>query len=167
MGTATIEVPAGYAEDFRDAVLVEIRTDAERIAEAVDEEQRTIFTDRDKAEQARWRDEEPPEGRGYNGGDIVGSVGSVRDSYALLAPAVAEEASIEGDTATLMHTFETMADKILAPKLAQAVNVSPINAGQAEAITHLTDEIGWAVGESARLEALWQLEHAEKKRQAA
>jgi len=167
MTSTAIEVPAEYAEDFRDAVLIEIARDAGYIKEAAETEQRLILENRQAAAEARMRDHAPPEPRCTDTGDIDGSVSNVCNSWALLGPAWRGEPKIEAMAEVLMHVFETLADKILAPRLGEVVNVSPIDAEQAQEVTRVTDEIGWAVGESARLEALWQTQHAERKAEVA
>ncbi len=161
MGTATIEVPERYAEDFRDAVLAEIAWDANHVKDAIADEQRIILTARGeaggKAEGCRAPDSE----------DIDGAVGSLHRSHRLLAQAWRGDQRIEGETEVLAHVLETLTDKILAPRLADKVNVTPIQEKEAAEITGVTDQIGWAVREAARLDSIWQAQHADEKAEVA
>lgn len=163
MGTTTVKIPAEHAEAFRDAVLVEIRSDGKRVADSVEEEQRAMFTAASERRMALMKGEDPRKPYEFQDGDIMGSMRSLRESFALLEPAIALEPEISGDIAALQYAFETVLDKVLAPRLDEELNVSPVDAKQAKVISRLTDAVGWAAGESARLEALWQVENAKKK----
>lgn len=143
MSATTLDVPPAYAEWFRDAVLGEIRSDAEYVRDAVESEQRAIMA----------REEDRVET-----GDIDASMGSIRESHSLLAQAANKNPQIEGEVATVAHALEAMADKVVAPKLAAAVNVSPLDSVQAAEVRELAEAVDWAADEAARLHGQWKRE---------
>ncbi len=164
MGEGTVKVPAEYAEAFRDAVLVEIRQDAGRLASTVEEAQRWRFTESAQRAESRRKGLEVPPCRQFAFDDIEGSTRSIRDDLAVVRQVFgSEEGELEvhGDLEALSYALETMADKVLTPLLTSEINTSPVGENL-EMVTRLTRGIEWAVRESARLNDLWRVERKAK-----
>ncbi len=65
------------------------------------------------------------------------------------------------DASALSHICETMADKVIGPRLAEAINVSPLDEGQVGShVRPLIEALPWATEQSAQLEAKWRANRA-------
>jgi hypothetical protein len=173
MGEATIEVRAEHLEPLRDAVLYELATNADWVKSAEEEIEHHRITAavavkeaarRNELEPARLRWDDPLE-------DVRQSVQCLAEvmelAEQLFTATGAETTTIHGDTAALAHLTESLANKVLAPRVSEAVNVSPLDAGEIEKIQALTDALGWATHEAVRLHDLAAVEIRITKQVAA
>lgn len=131
---ATLKVPARCIKAFQLAVLDEIATDVEAVARDLEE--------RESPEDARastrnvgadWR--------------LLDQLGTEE-----IIPVAVRGGAVEvrSDAETLAHAAETMARKILGPKIAEELHTSPIDGELAVELHQLAEDLAWAI-ESARL----------------
>jgi hypothetical protein len=147
MTEVTLKVPADYVEDLRLAAVVELGQDADGLKSVAGE-----LTRRSTPWEAADLVDVHQSAR------CLGEVVELLDQ--LLDPAIWRSAAVRGEPSTLAHALETLADKILAPRLNNETFVTPYDAEAVERVRELTAELGWAVGESARLGGL---DHPERK----
>ena len=141
MTNATLTVPAEHAEDFRTAMLEEIAFDVDWVQghrKSLDEA-RAYETDRIDVSQA----------------DLLAAARELEHDARLFSQVGgAGEGAFEirtDNAAALAHMCETLASKVLAPKLARAVNTSPIDSDWAPTIRALIASLSWAVDHAAEL----------------
>jgi hypothetical protein len=146
----TLKVPAKHFAAFKSAVVSEIGTDASWVESGQDELERHRLT-KDHVDA-------PVDLVDIQGAaDALGEVMVVAQQlFAVRRGPV----TLSGDRSTFAHMCETMADKIVAPRIADAANTTPYDTETAEEISLLSDALGWATGEAARLHAEWQVARA-------
>jgi len=176
--TASVTVPSEYVQDFRAAVVYEIRFEAECIvthAEKVIPDERTILERLDK---------DDPD-------DVAVSYGDVRDDAKMMAHDISlydqiEEATarlarkwgisadylnahrasavgdegeveltVEGDDGLggVAHVFESMARQIVGPRLKEALGVGPIDRDWLPKILTQIERVSWAAERAAEYHA--------------
>jgi hypothetical protein len=139
---ASITVPAAYLNDFREAVVVEIRDGTN----AVKVNRKAI---QDAADRGRdgWRETCEIDWRG--------SVRLLAQDGLLLhqleAAEAGQEFTAEGDAATLGHVCQAFAEKVIGPRLMHLLNYAPISDNVAAEVHAAIERLTWAVDESARL----------------
>lgn len=157
MSEATLKVPAEYVEDLRSAAVAEIGMDASWVVSSHEELERHRLKP-DHVDKA------------IDLADVRGasrSVGEVLDiADQLFERATARTLEVRGETSALAHMAETMADKVIAPRIAEETNTSPYNDEAVENIGALTTALGWATGEAARLHAVASAERKAEKAEA-
>lgn len=158
MATTTLTVPAEHVEVWRDAVLVELRSDAEWLAGNVENAQRKVLADRARIEDAELRKVETEPAHLLDVEDVVTpSVEIQRDCEILRGSFEATDGPLEvtGATQTLGHICETMASKVLPPMISDVTCTTPYSGEVAKEITDVIGTLDWATSEATRLHAVW------------
>lgn len=70
---------------------------------------------------------------------------------------------VREDAEVLAHVAESMARKVIGPKLAEALEVGPIDREQASDLRNLIDALGWAVDRAAECHAANLAEREERE----
>jgi hypothetical protein len=141
----TVTVPAEYADDFREAVIEEIAQQVE-------------FNKKDRAELAEAIKYRKPEKTiEIDRADLALSTRLlIKDTRLLdLVSAAEGELSVpvergDGD-GTLSYAFETMARKVVGPRLTEALGFGPFVAESEDELRELTSRLMWAVEQAAAL----------------
>lgn len=158
MATTTLTVPAKHVDAWRDAVLVELRDDAGWLANGVEEVQRHLFTDRDRIESARLREIEAEPPRLPSIGDVLDAVVEIERDCEILRATFEDtdgELEITGAAEVLGHICETMAHKVLPPRISDATCTAPYTGQVAAEIADVLEALTWAASEASRLHAAW------------
>jgi hypothetical protein len=147
----SVTIPAEYVQDFRAAVVSEIRWEAECIVKDA-----AKATPDEFAILKRLDEPEPA--------DVAVSYADVRNDARLMGHDVAlfdqledvqadsdAELHLEGLAAmeSLAHVFEAMARNVVGPRLAEALGVGPIDAGWLPKINGQIERVSWAAERAA------------------
>jgi len=136
MSDATLTVPAKYADDFRAALVHELVEEARLAKKGRREYLEAVVEERyggKKADDADWRgylklldrDAELYRQAGYEGtGDI--------------------EISVEDDLGVVAFACETVARKVVASQITDALEAGPFDAKQAARLRELMERLAWA-----------------------
>jgi hypothetical protein len=153
MGEVTLKVPAEYVEDLRLATAVELGQDADWVKSASGE----LVRRSTPWEAADLADVDASARSLAQGVEVLGQ---------LCDAGIWRSRAIRGEPSSLAHILETLADKILSPRLNSETITTPYDAEAVEKVRELTAELGWAVGESARLHELDRVERKVAKAEA-
>lgn len=171
MATTTLTVPAKHIEAWRDAVLVELRNDAKGLVDNIESAQRTVMEDRSKVERALVIEKKVIEPTPVDLSDVLWPRKAMRQEYEILEASFADvsgDLEVPGDTEALAHICETMASKIVPPKISEATWTSPYSDEVEGEISTVVEALTWAAREASRLQALWAKQfEAEKKAEVA
>ena len=142
MPDVTLTVPAEFAEEFRAAVVREIAFDVRQIeddqAQLVECKAGTVFEGRYNAADARLHLSQLAADAALAGKVDLEASGAVE----LTAPAE-----------QLAHVCELMAQEIIRPRISRALDVCPVDNG--EALRPMIAALSWAVDNAERLYAEW------------
>ncbi len=143
--TTTLTVPAKYADDFRAALVHELAGEARLAKKGRKEYLEAVVEERyggKKADDADWRgtlkmldrDAELYRQAGYEGtGDI--------------------EISVEDDLGVVAFACETVARKVVAPRLVDALGCGPFDEDYAVKLRELMERLTWAIDRAAEVNA--------------
>jgi hypothetical protein len=145
MGEVTLKVPAEVVDPLREAAVVEIGSTAEWVKSVQEELLRRCAT-----------------GKATEGAvelaDVRGSARCMSEDLdiaeQLFDAGIWRDRTLRGDASAFAHILQTLADKILAPRLNSETFISPYGPQTVEKVAALTSALGWAVGEAARLQEL-------------
>ena len=151
----TVTIPAEYVEDFRAALVSEIRWEAQCILKDADR------AAPDAATILKRLDEPDPEAvEAY--ADVRGDARLMSHDVALfdqLAEAVICDGSVELDVEgpealdAVPHVFEAMASKVVGPRLEAALGVGPMDRDWLPKIREQIERVSWAVERAAEWHA--------------
>ena len=146
MADATLTVPAEYAEDFRAALVYELA-----------EEAGYVKNERKKLRKARYLDREHASDDGLRMAmgllerdvALCAQVGFLEDTGAIEIPVE----GVRDDLGTLGHVCETVARKIIGPRLAEALDCGPFDEKAAVELRELMERLAWAIDRAAEVNA--------------
>ena len=170
MAEVTLEVPAEHVVAWRDAVLVEMRNDAMALVENVESLQQEILEDRTRIENARLRKEQTDPPKQADLGDVAWPSKTLLQDFDILEDSFTVAAGtleVTGATDALAHVCETMASKIVPPKITEATWTSPYSEEVENEIAGVVGALTWATTEASRLQALWQEQVGAEKAEVA
>lgn len=156
-----VHIPAEYVEDFRAAVVDEIRWEANCIVEDVrkstPDEGAILDALEQDAEETQARDALAKRDAAVRFADVRSDVGLMAHDVALFdqleeAPAGGDvELRAEGLGAmeSLPHVFEAMARKVVGPRLQEALEVGPMDLDWLPKIREPVERLTWAVDRAA------------------
>lgn len=160
MGEHTLKVPAEHFEEFRLAAMAEVGMGGEWVKSAQEELSDRCVTsglggDKDALADVRCASR-------HLGEDMA-----ILEQLVPRPHAKGRCIEVHGQPYALAHVAETMARAVVEPRIASEVNISPIDAEFVANLADLTEALGWAAGEAARLHALGAAERKAAKVEAA
>lgn len=140
---ATMKVPAMYVGSMRAAALYEVDEIGKWLLSSKDEAERALIERSDGAVQLD---------------DVRAALSSLNQDVTLLEALMScpdGDVELEAEASVLAHVAESMARQVTTPKLDEQLSCGPIvGTEHVVDIRMLTDELGWAAGEAARLHAI-------------
>lgn len=142
-----LTVPAEYVEDFRAAIVSEIDHEAVQV-----ESHRKKAAEYEKRGRGAAAETQREDMR--NSMDLL-----VRDAALLALPAHNDrdhriEVLDQGDAETVAHVLETMAQKIVGPRLAEELGYGPMDGHAAVEVREAIARLSWTVDHAAELHDL-------------
>ena len=154
MGEVTLKVPAEFAGMFRSAIVAEIGMDADWVKSGHEELCK---------KRLRWDHVDEP----VFITDIQGAVNALAEVLSIAQQAFATKPdkplALKGSREAFAHMCETMASKIVSPRIAEETDTTPFDASAKASISGFVKALSWATNEATRLHDEWLAEWRKTK----